>query len=202
MATDGRNKPLEQARSNIRDHMEFHRVVFSGSVLERGFWLYVWRIQHANGQLFYVGRTGDSSSQYAASPFSRLSQHLDIRQSATANMLMRHLRKEGLNPLACDFEMAAIGPLFPEQASLEEHRIYRDKTAYLETALAAHLRMYGTVLGKHPSPGHHDVELFEYVCSKLEDVIKGWNTATPIIIGETKAADSSLDPKGQKTEGK
>ena len=44
--------------------------------LERGFWLYVWVIDGAGDTLHYVGRTGDSSSSNAQSPFNRMGQHL------------------------------------------------------------------------------------------------------------------------------
>ena len=58
------------------------QVRFEGALLERGFWLYVWRVRQESREVLYVGRTGDSSSRFAASPFSRLSQHLDIRPKA------------------------------------------------------------------------------------------------------------------------
>jgi len=119
------------------------RIRFSGGILERGFWLYVWRIECHDRVFFYVGRTGDSSSKFAASPFSRLSQHLGVRKTATANMLMRHVRRLKMDPLACDFELLALGPLFTEQSTLELHRKYRDRIAPLEAALAAHLRSKG-----------------------------------------------------------
>ena len=55
---------------------------FSGSLLQRGFWLYVWQVTTADGrEVLYVGRTGDSSSPHAQSPFNRLSQHLGSNKS-------------------------------------------------------------------------------------------------------------------------
>ena len=45
-------------------------------MLERGFWLYVWRIASPIGEVLYVGRTGDSSSLNASPPFMRMAQHL------------------------------------------------------------------------------------------------------------------------------
>lgn len=106
--------------------MRVHRVKFSGAILERGFWLYAWRITAGDEEVFYVGRTGDSSSKFAASPFARLGQHLDVRPKAPANMLLRQIRKAGLDPLKCNYELVAFGPLFLEQATLEAHREYRD----------------------------------------------------------------------------
>jgi len=134
--------------------MRLHRTSFSGAILERGFWLYAWRITCGKRRFFYVGRTGDSSSHFAASPFSRLGQHLDIRTNAKANTLLRHVRTQGLDPLECDFELLAFGPLFPEQQSMELHRKFRDKIAPLEAALAQIFKSRGfKVVGIHGQPG-------------------------------------------------
>lgn len=137
--------------------MNLHRTSFSGAILERGFWLYAWRISCGEQKFFYVGRTGDSSSQYAASPFSRLSQHLDVRANAKANTLLRHVHAQGLDPLKCEFELLAFGPLFPEQSTMELHRKFRDQIAPLETSLAQMLRSLGLcVVGKHGAAGSPD----------------------------------------------
>src|SRR5262249_37403040 len=105
------------------------RVRFGGAILERGFWLYVWRVRCRKHVFYYVGRTGDSSSRYAASPFSRVGQHLDIRPRATANMLLRHIRSRRLDARQCSYELLAVGPLFPEQSNLVDHRRHRDIVA-------------------------------------------------------------------------
>jgi hypothetical protein len=56
-----------------------HVFSFDGKLLQRGFWLYVWEITAADHEVFYyVGRTGDSSSPNAQSPFNRMSQHLGV----------------------------------------------------------------------------------------------------------------------------
>lgn len=144
--------------------MTLHRVSFSGAILERGFWLYVWRISCGSKEFYYVGRTGDSSSQFASSPFSRLGQHLDIRPSAKANTLLRHVRLQGLNPLDCTFELQAYGPLFPEQPSLDLHRNYRDQIAPLETVLAELIKEMGfNVVGVHGKPRSASPELRQEV---------------------------------------
>lgn len=78
--------------------MFIHEIGFRGALLERGFWLYVWRVRQDSREALYVGRTGDSSSRFAASPFSRLSQHLDLRPKASANMLLRNLQTRGAYP--------------------------------------------------------------------------------------------------------
>ena len=144
--------------------MKVHRISFHGGLLERGFWLYAWLLKNGGERVVYVGRTGDSSSQFAASPFSRLSQHLDVRSSATANMLLRQVRNLGWDPLVCEYELVAFGPIFPEQASLAEHRVKRDVIAPLETALASLFREQGfTVVGSHGRQRDTDPALFKQV---------------------------------------
>lgn len=141
--------------------MQLHKLGFSGAILERGFWIYSWRIKCGAREVFYVGRTGDSSSHNAASPFSRLSKHLDMRPKATANMLLRHVKNLGLDPLACTFELLAFGPLFPEQPTVELHQQYRDRVASFETALADFLRCTGReVVGSHGAKGDVDHILY------------------------------------------
>jgi hypothetical protein len=131
--------------------MESCSMEFSGRLLKRGFWLYIWDIKEEGRRHLYVGRTGDSSSPHAASPFRRIGQHLDGRDGAKANLLYRRLRDERLDPERCTFEMTAIGPLFEEQLSMDEHRPVRDTVAALEGALARELRERGyDVLGTHP----------------------------------------------------
>lgn len=144
--------------------MLIHRIDFTGAILERGFWLYAWRITNGDRIIFYVGRTGDSSSRYAASPFSRLGQHLDVRPKASANMVLRQVRKLGIEPLLCKYELVAFGPLFPEQDDLERHRHYRDRIAPLEAALAQLLRERGfEVVGKHGTKGTPEPELLRRI---------------------------------------
>jgi hypothetical protein len=54
-----------------------HIIRLDGSVLERGYWLFVWEIITSDGELLlYVGRTGDSSSPDAQSPFVRMGRHV------------------------------------------------------------------------------------------------------------------------------
>ena len=154
--------------------MQVHRINFSGAILERGFWLYVWRIKYINSEFFYVGRTGDSSSRFAASPFSRLSRHLNVSENASANMLLRHVKQRGFDPIGCSFEMFALGPLFPEQPSLEQHRKIRDIVAPLESALALYLRQKGCdVAGSHPTTaGEVDKELLFKIQSAVDEVLQ------------------------------
>lgn len=152
--------------------MKTHQLSFGGAILERGFWLYVWRVTNGAKRFLYVGRTGDSSSRFAASPFARVGQHLDSRPKAPANMLHRHIRSRGLDPKKCSFKLIAIGPVFPEQSTLEAHRKHRDVVAPMEAALANHLRAKGyDVCGSHSSKHALDTKLFAQVLSKLGNLV-------------------------------
>jgi hypothetical protein len=152
--------------------MKVHHLSFGGAVLERGFWLYVWRVSCGPHLFLYVGRTGDSSSKFAASPFARIGQHLDIRPKASANMLLRHIRKRGLDPQRCNFKFISIGPVFSEQKTLQAHRHHRDRIAPMEAALAEYLRTKGhDVCGSHSSKHPLDRNLFGQVLRKLDGVV-------------------------------
>lgn len=39
--------------------LALHAISLPGVMLQRGFWLYVWRIQAQGETMLYVGRTGD-----------------------------------------------------------------------------------------------------------------------------------------------
>ncbi len=138
-----------------------YAMAFDGQLLRRGFWVYVWRIQSPKGVYVYVGRTGDSSSRYAASPFTRAGRHLDVGQNAKSNTLTRQIVRVGLNPTRCRFRMVALGPLFPEQGAMKAHRPIRDKVAALERGVADFLRQRRySVLGTHGRFLSPDARLF------------------------------------------
>jgi hypothetical protein len=110
-------------------------VGFEGAVLRRGFWLYVWEIvAPSQAPLYYVGRTGDSSSRNAQSPFNRMSQHLGFNKRS--NVLRRRLNALGIQPDKCKFRLIAYGPIEEEAGTVEAHRKTRDHIAALEKALA------------------------------------------------------------------
>jgi hypothetical protein len=122
---------------------------FQGEVLQRGFWLYVWEIIYGQTTYVYVGRTGDSSSPNASSPFSRIGQHLDFRENAKGNSLAKRLREKGVDPKMSKFRMLALGPLFEEQELFEAHKPYRDQMATFEYETAYLRKMKFNVLGTH-----------------------------------------------------
>ncbi len=139
-------------------------MLFDGHLLKRGFWLYVWKIKGPRSHYVYVGRTGDSSSPHASSPFKRIGQHLDPSPKARGNALGKQLRKAGVNYEECSFEMIAVGPIFPEQATFKAHVPLRDQMAALERALADELRQRGyLVLGSHPCVGTPDPSVLHQV---------------------------------------
>lgn len=124
------------------------KMSFDGGVLERGFWVYVWQVTTPRHVVFYVGRTGDSSSCFAASPFRRIGQHLDFHDTAKANSLAKHLKAQKIIPSSCSFQMIALGPFFPEQKNLAAHRRCRDEIVAVESHVASCLCSRGfTVLG-------------------------------------------------------
>ncbi len=137
---------------------------FSEELLQRGFWLYVWEAIAADGRsVLYVGRTGDSSSANAQSPFSRLSQHLGTNKHA--NALRRQLLNVGIDPNTCrTFEMVAYGPILPEGATMADHKPLRNKVAAMEKALRDALHKAGyTVLKEVHSRQEIDAALWQEV---------------------------------------
>jgi choline dehydrogenase-like flavoprotein len=115
--------------------VSLHQVSFDGAILDRGFWLYVWEVTTAeNKNMYYVGRTGDSSSSNAQSPFNRMGQHLGFNKRG--NMLRRRLTALGVDLEGCTFRLVAYGPILEEVPGRDEHRKIRDHIAAMEKALA------------------------------------------------------------------
>lgn len=142
-----------------------YELSFKGELLQRGFWLYVWEITTTKQtQLYYVGRTGDSSSANAQSPFNRMGQHLGFNDKS--NVLRRKLlhKDRNVNPDECSFRLVAHGPMLEEVDGLERHRGPRDTVAALEKALAEAMREAGyEVINTVNSRMPLDAELFSAV---------------------------------------
>jgi len=116
-----------------------YTLTMPGAMLQRGFWLYVWRVVTPKGEVLYVGRTGDSSSSKAAPPYTRMGQHLGHVKAS--NALRTHLDGLGVEPEKChQYELISHGPIFPEQKDMSAHREPRDIVAALEKHLAEVLR--------------------------------------------------------------
>jgi len=125
-----------------------------GMMIRRGFWLYVWRVETAaDGELLYVGRTGDNSSPNAVAPYTRMGQHLGFQTSQ--NALRKHLAEKRLKPEDCiAFHLVAHGPIHAEiegdkstpaarRALMTAHKKPRDAIAAMEKALANDLTASG-----------------------------------------------------------
>jgi hypothetical protein len=117
-------------------------ISLDGKVLERGFWLYVWEVSTPDDEtLLYVGRTGDSSSPNAQSPFVRMGQHLGFLQNSS--MLRNHLEKRDVDPQHYRFREVAYGPILDEALDMETHKERRDIIAAMEKKLADDLAAAG-----------------------------------------------------------
>ena len=121
-----------------------HKLKISGELLQRGFWLYVWEIQTPGQKYYYVGRTGDSSSINAQSPFNRMGQHLGFNKHS--NVLRRHLEGKKIAPEACSFRLISHGPILKESKNKDEHRNRRDIIAAMEKALANEMSAAGYIV--------------------------------------------------------
>lgn len=149
--------------------MKLHRMTFDGEVLARGFWIYVWRVTTERREVLYVGRTGDSSSPHAGSPFSRIGAHLESGPNAKANSLYRRLVAAGIDPRGAKFSMTAAGPLFAECADMKSHTPCRNMTGAVERAVGEWLRKRGyEVLSIDPTRAKVDGELLAAVQALLE----------------------------------
>ena len=90
-----------------------HILSLPGPMLQRGFWLYVWRVETPQRETLYVSRTGDNSSPSATMPYMRIGQHLG--KSKSQNALRGHLEKRDIDPQNCsNFRLVSYGPIFPE----------------------------------------------------------------------------------------
>ena len=153
--------------------LPIYTLSFDGKILTRGFWLYIWKITSSGKTYLYVGRTGESSSANAASPFTRVSRHLDFRANAKGNSLARRLDEKGVAVSECRFEMISLGPIFAEQEDFPAHRPYRDKMATLEFEAAAFLRELGfDVLGIHRQGSAVEKALLSEVKTRLQEFVE------------------------------
>lgn len=112
-----------------------YTAVIPPEMLKRGFWLYVWIITLTGDRtVHYVGRTANSSSPHAQSPFGRISGHLGSNQNSSA--LQRNLTKHAIEFNQCiRLEVVAHGPLHDEVNNMGAHTPLRDKMHALERDL-------------------------------------------------------------------
>lgn len=137
-----------------------YTVSLDGGFLARGFWIYVWEVRDPEGSvMLYVGRTGDSSSPNAQSPFNRMGQHLGFAKNSS--MLRNHLQRRDVSPDLCSFRLVAHGPILPEAEDWQSHVIRRDLAAAVEKQLAEDCAAAGyDVLNSVASGKELDNELY------------------------------------------
>lgn len=175
-------RPDDQTPGNAATTASLHRLTLPGAMLQRGFWLYVWRVQTPVGERLYVGRTGDSSSPHATAPYTRMGQHLGF--SKAQNSLRRLLTETGVEPETCgQFDLISYGPIFPEIEMTKEqlrheqmllHTPVRDQMAGLEKKLrdalvAAGYKVLNVVHSKKP----YDPDLWDSVRMAFADHFPG-----------------------------
>jgi hypothetical protein len=149
-----------------------YKLMLPAEMLQRGFWLYAWRVLGPAGEeLVYVGRTGDNSSPNASPAYIRMGQHLGSAE--TQNALRKHLRNRNIAPEKCQsFEIVTHGPIYPEVdkpenfshedkllrlALMEKHRPLRDIVGAMEKQLALDLKAAGYEV-MNTVKWSHDVE--------------------------------------------
>jgi hypothetical protein len=137
-----------------------YTVSLDGGFLARGFWIYVWEVRDSEGSvMLYIGRTGDSSSPNAQSPFNRMGQHLGFAKNSS--MLRNHLQGRDVSPDLCSFRLVAHGPILPEAEDWKSHVIRRDLAAAVEKQLAEDCAAAGyDVLNSVASGKELDDELY------------------------------------------
>ncbi len=90
----------------------------------------------------------------AASPFKRISGHLDGAENAKGNSLYRGLRNNKIDPTKCEYRFSAFGPIYeePEEKFMDIHAPLRNKMAAFEYSLVKAIRNKGyKVIGTHGS---------------------------------------------------
>jgi hypothetical protein len=141
-----------------------HHLSFSTDMLHRGFWLYVWKITTSDGShVHYVGRTGDSSSLKAQSPFSRASGHWGPNKHA--NAIRRNLARHNIDFSTCKWlDLITFGPLYPEADNESDHRERRDITHALERTLCEAMAAAGyPLLNTVPCRHRVDEDMWQIV---------------------------------------
>ncbi len=145
---------------------------FDGSLLRRGFWVYVVEIASMSRKHYYVGRTGDTSSPFASSLFDRLSAHLNQKPSAKGNSLYKRFLTSLIAPNV--YRVICNGPQFEQQVNMASHRPLRDQMAALESHVAELLRSRRySVIGAHPRARPADAALLERVLPIIDKHFPG-----------------------------
>lgn len=144
---------------------KLHHLSLPSGLLQRGFWLYVWKVEIPGGEVVhYVGMTGDTSTYNPQSPFKRAADHLGFNDNS--NPLRRYLRERGHELENCKaLDLVAYGPIYEVPRESGAYGPVRGKVAALEKALCGALRgaKYEVI---HADPGCR----FEYEPAKWSEV--------------------------------
>ena len=142
--------------------MKNYTLEFSGALLKEAYSLYIVKLIHPDeGELFYVGQTGNRAIPVARAIFRRLSGHFDDQGRSTQNQIYRSIAvrlfdeslkskkaaftKEVKQAVSTFFEECDIKvqvfPIFEFNfgISKEEHKMRRRRTEAMEQALIAAL---------------------------------------------------------------
>jgi hypothetical protein len=142
----------------------------------------VWEVTTPSGErLYYVGRTGDSSSTNAQSPFNRMGHHLGFAKNS--NMIRRHLEKYGASPESCHFRLVSYGPIEEESPVVgrAEHDERRDQVAAMERALAEVMCVAGyRVVNTVKCRKHLDAERFSGVLAAFGEAFPRLSTVRAV----------------------
>ena len=140
-----------------------HILSVPGASVTRGFWIYVCRVESPEGELVYVGQTGDTNFPYSQSAFNRLSKHL-VKSGNTSSLFERP-RAEGIQPWECgEIRMVAVGPIFAETGDRGEFDVRKNAIRELERRLCRDMTDAGyQVINNARRRGELDEELWQQV---------------------------------------
>jgi hypothetical protein len=131
-----------------------YRLVLPPQLLERGFWIYVCKIDRGIfPPCFYVGMTGDRSSFVAQSPFNRIAAHLEERLKSKSNHIRQHLRGREIEINSANaIDVAAYGPIGIVPSQKDVYQVARGKVEAVEKALWLRMKECGLdLLNKSPT---------------------------------------------------
>ncbi len=97
-----------------------HHVAVPSPILQRGFWLYVWKVGLPGGGVgHYVGMTGDTGAARAQSAANHVAAHLgfSVNASAIRKCMLRKHRARLEDCRSLDF--FAFGPVYPEPGTAD-----------------------------------------------------------------------------------
>jgi hypothetical protein len=148
-----------------------YHMALPAPMLQRGFWLYVWKVCLPNdGVRYYVGMTGDVTG-VAQSPFNRVTGHLSSNKNS--NALRKYLRMAGADLESCkSFDLFVFGPIYPVPDPGKEYKAARARVATLESRLWYQMKSSGFDM-LNPQPGFSadlDFAAWREVCAAFKSI--------------------------------